>query len=67
MHQMQVHSKHPSPIFQLFFKLLGILVSQESSYFSYNQWQILQLKTVLFGKYNENMPGYGSHLHRATQ
>ena len=31
-----------------FFKLLEILLSQESSYFSHNPWQSLQLKTVPF-------------------
>ena len=36
--------KEPSPIFFNFFKLLEILVSQESSYLSHKPCQILQLK-----------------------
>ena len=32
-------------------KLLEIFVSQESSYFSHNPWQILHLRSVSFGRY----------------
>ena len=54
--------KKPSPIFQPFFKLLEILVSQESSYFSDNSWKISQLKTVFrLEETNENVSGYGNH------
>ena len=41
----------PVLTFQLFFKLLEILVSQESSYFSQNRWQSSQLKIIPFGRY----------------
>ena len=40
-----------SNFFQLFSKLLEILVSQESSQFSPNPCKISQLKIVLFGRY----------------
>ena len=44
--------KEPSPIFlTFFFKLLEILLSQNSSYFSYNSRQISQLKSVPIGRY----------------
>ena len=46
--------------FQIFSKLLEILLSQESSYFSHNPWQILQLQCVPFGDINENVTGYGN-------
>ena len=39
-----------SPIFSTFFKLLEILLSQESSYFSDNSRKILQLESVPFGR-----------------
>ena len=53
--------KEPSPIFSIFFKLLEILVSQESSYFSHNHskfhsWKEFHLKDI-----NENVSGYGNH------
>ena len=37
--------------FQLHYKLLEILISQENSYLSHNPWRILQLKKVPFGIY----------------
>ena len=40
-----------SYLFNFFFKLTEILLSQESSYFSRNPCQILQLKIVPFGRY----------------
>ena len=51
-----------SYLFNLFFKLLEILLSQESSYFSHNPWHILQLKRVsCLEDINENVSGYGNH------
>ena len=47
-------------LFVCLFQTLQILVSQESSYL-YNPCEILQLKSVLFGRYDENIPGYGNH------
>ena len=51
--------KEPSLIFQLFKKLLEILISQESLYFSHNPWQISQLKLLRLENINENVSGYG--------
>ena len=45
--------------FQHFLKLLEILVSQESVYFSHSPWQMLRLKSVLFKRYSEKLHGYG--------
>ena len=48
--------------FHFFPKLMEILLSQESSYFSHSPWKILLLQHVPFGRYyNENMSGYGNH------
>ena len=54
-------SKSPTCIFSTFFKLFEILLSQESSYFSHNPWQILQLKVFCLEDINEHVSGYGSH------
>ena len=56
--------KEPSPIFELF-KLLEILVSQESSYLSHNpvkfySWKVLE-------DIDENVPGYDNHNYKPAQ
>ena len=51
MESWLVTLKEPSPIFPFFNTLKEILVSQESSYFSHNPWQISQVKIVPFGRY----------------
>ena len=40
-----------SYLFNFFYKLLDVLLSQESSYFSHSPRTILQLKSVPFGRY----------------
>ena len=48
--------------FFFFSKLLEILVSQESSYFSHNPWEISHLENVPFGDISEKkVSGYDKH------
>ena len=48
-------------IFNFFFKLLKILVSQESSYFSHYLWQIMAEKMFHLENISENLLDYGNH------
>ena len=55
--------KEPSPIFSNFFPTFGDSGITRKLVFSHNPCEILWLKSVAFGRYNEKVSGYGNHNH----